>query len=148
VKLVEYKKGRTLAIVYLDCEQKDYDLDGFLQTLKELRPKDYYQIIAQLDKTAENGICANKQKVKPLHGDDAKPLWEFCAKGGARVFWFRDRDRIVCTHGFIAGTNHDHKNDIKRGQDRRRAYFDHGGGKMDAIALPAASAQLNAPTPP
>jgi hypothetical protein len=112
----------------MDCGQKKHDTASFLEEIAVSRPNDYYQLIALLDKATEYGIVPNAQKTKPLQGDHAKPLWEFCAKGGARIFWFfdeRNKKIIVCTHGFLARNQHDHKNDIRRAQERRTLYYAH-----------------------
>lgn len=112
----------------MDCGQKKHDVESFLDELEKTRPNDYNQLVALLDKVSDYGIVPNPQKTKPLQGNHAKPLWEFCAKGGARIFWFLDQQNkriVVCTHGFLARNSHDHKNDIDRAQERRRVYYEH-----------------------
>jgi hypothetical protein len=124
MKLVDYK-GDGITLLFMDCDQPKYDVEPFLGDLETSRPNDYNQLVSILDRAKKHGIVPNAQKTKPLHGDHAKPIWEFCARGGSRIFWFRDDDDgkiVVCTHGFIAKKNHDHKNDITRAQQRRAQY--------------------------
>lgn len=128
MKLVEYTGdgGNAIRLLFMDCDQPKYDLESFLEEIEVSRPEDYNQLIALFDRAKKHGIVANAQKTKPLHGKHAKPLWEFCAKGGSRVFWFFDTKNnsiVVCTHGFIAKNSHDHKKDIERAQERRELYY-------------------------
>jgi hypothetical protein len=112
----------------MDCGQDKYDVEPFLANLEVSRPNDYNQLIALLDRATEYGIIPNAQKTKRLHGDHAKHLWEFCAKGGARIFWFLDEQNktiVVCTHGFLARNQHDHKNDIRKAQERKQLYYEY-----------------------
>jgi hypothetical protein len=112
--------------VFIDCGQPKFDTEAFLEEIEVSRPEDHNQLLALLDRATRHGIVQNAQKTKPLHGKHAKPIWEFCARGGSRIFWFSDprNNSIVCTHGFIAGKNHNHKNDIARAQERRRLYHE------------------------
>jgi len=128
VKLVDYigDGGNAIRLLFMDCDQPKYDMQSFLDEIEVSRPEDYYQLIALFDRAKKNGIVPNAQKTKPLHGNHAKPLWEFCARGGSRVFWFFDKNNnsiVVCTHGFIAKNRHDHKKDIVRAQERRELYY-------------------------
>lgn len=126
MKLVEYKGGNAIRLLFMDCDQPKYDVEAFLQHIEVSRPEDYYQLIALFDRATQYGIVPNSQKTKPLHGDHAKPLWEFCARAGSRVFWFFDKNNksiVVCTHGFIATKSHAHKKDIERAQVRRALYY-------------------------
>jgi hypothetical protein len=128
LKLVDYKGdgGNAITLLFMDCGQSKFDVQPFLDDLSVSRPEDYYQLVALLDKAKRYGIVANAQKTKPLHGDHAKPLWEFCARGGSRIFWFFDKNNksiVVCTHGFIAQKNHAHRKDIERAQERRTLYY-------------------------
>jgi hypothetical protein len=126
VKLVEYSGGNAIRLLFMDCDQPKYDIAPFLERLATERSQDHAQIIALLDRATRYGIVPNAQKTKPLHGDHAKPLWEFCARGGTRIFWFFDAGNnkvVICTHGFVAKNNHDHKKDIKRAQERRALYY-------------------------
>jgi hypothetical protein len=135
VKLVEYIRGSATRILFMDCDQKKYDVKDFLELIETARPKDYNQLTALLDRTATNGVIWNDYKTKRLNGEHAKPICEFCARGGSRIFWFfdeRDNSIIVCTHGFIAKGTHEHRPDIERAQQRRVLYYDRkriGGGK-------------------
>ena len=126
MKLVEYTRGSAIRILFMDCDQKKFDVEDFLAEIETSRPNDHAQLIALLDKTATYGVVQNPHKIKPLRCDHAKPIWEFCAQQCSRIFWFFDEEDnavIVCTHGFVAKKNHDHKNDIKRAQDRRDLYY-------------------------
>jgi len=128
VKLVEYigDGGNAIRLLFMDCDQPKYDMQSFLEEIEVSRSEDYNQLIALFDRAKKNGIVPNAQKTKPLHGSRAKPLWEFCARGGSRVFWFFDKNNncvVICTHGFIAKNSHDHKKDIERAQERRELYY-------------------------
>ena len=126
MKLVEYIGGNAITLLLMDCGQPKYDVEAFLEEIEVSRPEDHNQLIALLDKTTMYGVIPNAQKTKPLHGDHAKPLWEFCARGGSRIFWFFDKDNraiVVCTHGFIAKNKHNHAKDIDRAQQRRALYY-------------------------
>jgi hypothetical protein len=127
VNLVEYKGtgGNAIKLLFMDCDQPKYDMPAFLDEIEVTRPNDFNQLISIFDRAKKYGIVPNAQKTKRLHGKHASPLWEFCVKGGSRVFWFFDENNnsiVVCTHGFIAKTNHDHKKDIERAQERRKLY--------------------------
>jgi hypothetical protein len=130
VKLTDYKGdgGNAITLLFMDCDQPKYDVEAFLNEIEVSRPEDFNQLIAQLDRAKRYGIVPNAQKTKPLHGNHAKPLWEFCARGGSRIFWFydaNDKSIVVCAHGFIAKNDkHDHKGDIERAQKRRILYYD------------------------
>jgi hypothetical protein len=128
VKLVEYTGdgGNAIRLLFMDCDQPKYDTESFLEEIEISRPEDYSQLIALFDKAKKYGIVPNAQKTKPLHGKHARPLWEFCARGGSRVFWFFDKNNnsiVICTHGFIAKKSHEHTKDIERAQERRDLYY-------------------------
>jgi hypothetical protein len=110
----------------MDCDQKKFDVLEFLAEIERSRPEDYNQLTALMDRTANYGVVWNDHKTKRLNGDHAKPICEFCARGGSRVFWFfdeQDNSLVVCTHGFIAKGKHEHKADIDRAQQRRTLYI-------------------------
>jgi len=130
VILTEYTRGSALRVMFMDCGDKKHDVEPFLAEIKTTRTNDYYQLIALLDKASKFGVVFNGPKTKPLHGDHAKPLWEFCAKKCSRVFWFldaNDKKTLVCTHAFIATGNHDHRPEIERSQKRRSLYYQRPG---------------------
>jgi hypothetical protein len=142
VKLSEYTCGSAIRIIYLDCGQK-CDLDKFLSEIERARPQEYNQLTALLDKTAKYGPVFNNYRTKRLQGSHAQPLYEFCGRKEARIFWFfdeRDNGLIVCTHGFIGRGRHDHRSEIDRAQIKRGLYYEHkrtigrgtGGEKLGA----------------
>jgi hypothetical protein len=110
----------------MDCGDEKHDVQAFLDEIKTTRPNDYYQLVSLLDRTSKYGVVYNEPKTKPLQGNHAKPLWEFCAKKCSRVFWFldqNDKSVLVCTHAFIAKGKHDHRPEIERAQKRRSLYY-------------------------
>lgn len=126
MNVVEYKCGSSLKILLMDCGDKKYDVEAFLAGIKTTRTSDYYQLLALLNRAGDYGIVYNRPKTKPLQGDHAKPLWEFCAKKCSRIFWFldvNDKKKLICTHAFVARGNHDHIAEIERAQKRRSLYY-------------------------
>lgn len=78
-------------------------LVDLLEELEKNANPDAAAIWRLLKDAAENGPSRNKQKCRPLQGGGGKGLYEFKARGGTRVIWFYDGNRIVCTHGFKKG---------------------------------------------
>lgn len=111
----------------MDCGDKKRDLGPFLEELERVRPQEFNQLTALLDKTAAYGPVWNNYRTKRLHGSHAQPLCEFCGRKEARIFWFADERNdkiIVCTHGFIGRGKHDHHAEIERAQIRRVFYYE------------------------
>src|SRR5205823_4822011 len=110
----------------MKCGQKKYDVEDFLELMERERPNEHAQLVALLDRTAKHGVGWNEHKVQRLHGPAAKHICEFKTRGEVRVFWFFDdtaKNRIICTHGFVARGRHHHANDIARAQERRHLYY-------------------------
>lgn len=125
MKLVEYKRGEALAIQFMDCGDKKYDVLAFLDSLRRSGNKDYFQLIALLDRTAKHGVVWNEYKTKRFKGS-AAPLCEFKARGGARLIWFYDEQEkslIICTHGFVKKRDDTPGAEIVRAQERRNIYY-------------------------
>ncbi len=127
VDLVEYLRGDAHRILLLDCQQDKLDVAPFLDKLRRDGHKDYYQLLALLDRTAKHGAVWNEFKTKRLKGERAKPLCEFKARGGSRILWFFDADEnavIVCTHAFSKKKDETPMSEIERAQQRRRLYYE------------------------
>lgn len=124
-----------MRVIYLDCGQKKYDLATFLEELSRTHQKEYWSLLALIDRTAKYGLVWNNYKTKRLQGSHAQPICEFCSQKSARVFWFLDNSNdklIVCTHGFLGKGDHSHRAEIERAQNRLRLYYEYKQSMLGA----------------
>lgn len=100
-------------------------IEEFLVDLKSLSPNDWKRIVSMIARTAEHGPPRDEEQCRALEGDRAEGLFEFKTRGGVRVFWFYDQDRIIiCTHGFIKKKQKTPPGEIERARLIRRRYFE------------------------
>jgi|ERR1043165_6920193 phage-related protein len=100
-------------------------IEDFLVDLKSLSPNDWKRIVSMIARTAEHGPPRDEEQCRALEGDRAEGLFEFKTRGGVRVLWFYDRERIIiCTHGFIKKSQKTPPGEIERAQLIKRRYFE------------------------
>lgn len=92
-----------------------------LEELERNSNSDAGAIWRLINEAASNGPSHNKEKCRPLKGK-GKGLHEFKARGGTRVLWFYDKNRIICTHGFKKGQPL--PAEMKTGQAIKKRYFE------------------------
>lgn len=70
--------------------------------LKEKRKLDWQKIFPLIVQAAEFGPPENDEQCRLVSSEKANDLYEFVTRGGVRVYWFYDGDRIVLCCGFIS----------------------------------------------
>jgi phage-related protein len=95
---------------------------AFFQEQAESKPDELVKLGALLTETAKNGPPKNDRKFKDLPGTDE--LYEFKTTGGFRItcFW-DDGGLIICTHGFVKGSQKTPKREITRAEQLKATYF-------------------------
>jgi phage-related protein len=76
-----------------------------------------------ISRTADHGPPLNELHCRALDGKYAEGLFEFKAPGGTRVLWFYDKNRIICTHGFVNKGQKTPKKEIDKAQAIRQLYL-------------------------
>ena len=95
---------------------------AFFQEQAEQRSVEMTKLAALLSETARTGPPHNDQKFKDLPGTDG--IYEFKTSGGLRLLCFWDEGNlIVCTHGYLKGSQKAPKNQIQRATRMRRDYL-------------------------
>lgn len=74
----------------------------FLTKLKEKRKLDWKKIFPLIVQAAEFGPPENDEQCRLVGGEKANDLYEFVTRGGVRVLWFYDGDRIVLCCGMLS----------------------------------------------
>lgn len=81
------------------------------------------KLAALLTATAKDGPPHDDRKFKNLPGTD--DLYEFKTSGGLRLLCFWDEGSlIICTHGYLKGSQQTPKREIQRAEKMKRDYFD------------------------
>jgi phage-related protein len=95
---------------------------AFFHEQAALKSDEMDKLGALLTETAKNGPPKNDQKFKDLPGTDG--LYEFKTTGGLRItcFW-DDCGLIICTHGFVKGSQKTPKREISRAKQLKATYF-------------------------
>jgi len=93
----------------------------FLKEVTTTAPHERAKLIFLLDYTKDFGPPRDEQKCRSLAGHEG--LFEFKTRGGLRVFWFYDEDRlIVCTTGFVKKKQKTPAEEISKAEGWRAAY--------------------------
>jgi phage-related protein len=94
----------------------------FLREAQHSVPKEWPKLVRILDQSAESGPPRDRERSKPIAGYDA--LFEFRTKGGLRLFWFYDDDRLViCANGFVKQGQKTPKGELKAAERWRIDYL-------------------------
>ncbi|MCA1659492.1 MAG: type II toxin-antitoxin system RelE/ParE family toxin [Verrucomicrobiaceae bacterium] len=121
MELVQYFAGTRVTIHVMDCGSK-HDVQPILDELEASGNRDYKQMLALWERTAEHGVIWNDFKTKRL----TKHINEFKARGGLRVLWFFDEPGnsiIICTHAFVKKQQETPRGEIDRAEERRVLYL-------------------------
>lgn len=102
-------------------DESSCQLIDLLEELEKNSNPDAGAIWRLINEATSSGPSRNKDKCRPLRGN-GKGLYEFKARGGSRILWFYDKNRIICTHGFKKG--HPLPTEIKTAQAIKRKYFE------------------------
>lgn len=95
-------------------------VDEFLGALPKSDPAEFARIMRRLVQMADNGPSRKKEEFNDL-GDG---LFEAKSKGGSRVVFFYDENRLVlCAHAFMKQSNRTPLTDIATARQRRTAYL-------------------------
>jgi hypothetical protein len=128
MKTLVIRRGARLVIraVAYPSEDPKWDkcpvLEFFQQQAKE-HPKEMTKLGALLSESAKSGPPQNDTKFKDLPGTDG--LYEFKTAGGLRLICFWDAGSlIVCTHGYVKGSQKAPKSEINRAERIKKEYFD------------------------
>lgn len=99
----EFKRGARFRLCAVGTKTADkihlpyYD---FIREAQYSVPAEWPKLVRLLDYVAEAGPPHDENKSKPLKSCDG--LFEFRTKGGLRLFWFYDEQRLViCANGYI-----------------------------------------------
>jgi len=93
----------------------------FLEEMEQKRPKEVAKMAALLDRVIEHGIPKDKQKCRTL----GNKLYEFKTRGGLRIVWFWDEEKmVICTHGFKKSTQKTPRGQIERALSKKADYFE------------------------
>ena len=93
----------------------------FIDRLETDSQSDYDQVMAQLRWTAVNGPPRNDEKSRPL----ADKIFEFKTRGGIRIPYFYDKDRLViCTEAMRKPKKTELRAVIARALATRERYFE------------------------
>jgi phage-related protein len=128
MKTIRIRKGEKLTIRAIAFETDDNRRDkcptlAFFQEQAHMRQREFDKLAALLTETAEKGPLHNDTKFKDLPGSDE--LYEFKTTGGLRLFCFwDDGSLIICTHGYIKGSQKTPKREIERAEQMRKAYLE------------------------
>lgn len=77
-------------------------VEVFLTKLKEKRKLDWQKIFPLIVQAAEFGPPENDEQCRLVSGEKANDLYEFVTRGGVRVFWFYDGDKLVLCCGTLS----------------------------------------------
>ncbi len=96
---------------------------AFFQDQARARAAEMVKLGALLTETANDGPPHNDQKFKDLPGTNG--LCEFKTSGGLRLlcFW-DDGSLIICTHGYLKGSQKAPKREITRAERLKRDYIE------------------------
>jgi hypothetical protein len=98
------------------CQVRD-----FIHQLEADSLTDYDQIMAQLLRAAANGPSTNRTKSRPL----ADKIFEFKTRGGIRIPYFYDEDRLViCTEAMRKPKKTELRAVTRRALAARERYFE------------------------
>lgn len=116
----------TIRAVAFSTEQPNWDKCETLAFLQKHRlgwPKELEKLAAALKEMCDSGPPLEETRFKKLKGTDG--LCEFKSPQGLRLicFW-DDGGLIICTHGYVKGSQKMPQNEIKRGQKIMRDYFE------------------------
>ena len=93
----------------------------FIDSLETNSRSDYDQVMAQLRWAAVNGPPRNDEKSRPL----ADKIFEFKTRGGIRIPYFYDQDRLViCTEALRKPKKTELRAVITRALAARERYFE------------------------
>jgi len=93
----------------------------FIDRLETDSQSDYDQVMAQLRWAAVNGPPRNDEKSRPL----ADKIFEFKTRGGIRIPYFYDKDRLViCTEAMRKPKKTELRAVITRALATRERYFE------------------------
>lgn len=93
----------------------------FIHRLQAASASDFDQITAQLRRAAAAGPPRNNRKSRPL----ADRIFEFKTRGGVRIPYFYDEDRLViCTEAMRKPKKTEVRAVIRRAIAARERYFD------------------------
>lgn len=118
LQCVEHGAWRILAV----CDDRGgCPLRDFIDRVETDSPSDYDQVMAQLRWAAANGPPRNDKKSRPL----ADKIFEFKTRGGIRVPYFYDKDRLViCTEAMRKPKKTELRAVIARALATRERYFE------------------------
>jgi phage-related protein len=120
VQIHKLKEGKHLTIFAMGDGEKVPVLD-FIEQMEQKRPKETAKLAALFTRTVEHGIPKDKQKCRTL----GSKLFEFKTRGGLRIVWFWDEDKmVICTHGFSKSTQKTPRGQIERALSMKSDYFE------------------------
>jgi phage-related protein len=94
-------------------------LEDFLNELEASDADEHARLVRLLEFVADNEPPRNKEKCRPV----TKDLFEFKTRGGVRVLWFYDANRlIICTHGFPKSQEKRLSREVKRAEEWMNKY--------------------------
>ncbi|MBI5688308.1 MAG: type II toxin-antitoxin system RelE/ParE family toxin [Verrucomicrobia bacterium] len=118
VRLELIKDGQAFKIFALVVDEQNALLE-FLNDQNEAMPDETAKLMRLLDNAAKSGPPRNEEKCRPLQDG----IFEFKTRGGIRVFWFYDRDKlIICTHGFVKKKQKTPPKEIERALKLKKLY--------------------------
>jgi phage-related protein len=121
-----------LAYLVLLAEGPRFTVYAFAHANRQCKVEDFFasedrsesevaQLQALYKRVAQHGVIFNVRKCRPLGGG----LYEFKTRGGARLVWFYDEQRlIIATHGFWKQGQKTPKQEIDTAQVQRAAYYE------------------------
>jgi phage-related protein len=127
MKTLVIRKGKRLtirAIAYPQDEASSWDRCdtlAFLQECNQTHPNESRKLGALLTDVAECGP-SDTTKFKPLPGTDG--IYEFKTRFGFRLlcFW-DDGGLIICSHGYLKGSQKAPKPELDKAKRSKRDYF-------------------------
>ena len=120
VRIHKLKEGKQLTIFAMGGAE-DVPVLDYIEQMEKKRPKEAAKMAALFNRVVEHGIPKDKQKCRTL----GNKLFEFKTRGGLRIVWFWDEDRmVVCTHGFCKSSRKTPRGQIERALSMKSDYFE------------------------
>ena len=95
-------------------------LEEFLNALEECDPDEHARLVRLLEFVADHEPPRNKEKCRPIGAG----MFEFKTRGGVRVLWFYDANRvIICTHGFPKSQEKRLSREVKCAEEWKKKYI-------------------------
>ncbi len=119
MKLREVVKDRW-RILAVCSERGDCQLEEFLGSFQTPNDRQARKLMALIRWTSRNGAPTNKEKSNSLDDD----IFEFKADSLRVLYFYDDRQVIVCSHGFVKKTQKCPPREKAAAVDCRRQYFE------------------------